>query len=648
LAQPASARDVDFATNAKLVDNTSTLIAALCLASVAARAAESWALQREPTVNPALQLIVFGGTSSASGGGVGQLPAGATGIWTASNFAASPRKMIKNEIVNGTADSNLLIAPRREFSNSALFIDTATLVDANATAPDGTLDASTLTASAGGTWAMVSTTTTVPAGTYTVAVSVKYGGTGGTGFKLGDSSSTTGTFTATASWQRFTQTFTTAGAINMGLSNVDASAANLLVCDFQLFAGSSDLNTNALTQAPLAVQNTDLIIGKSAFDASSTVSGGAYQHGSFGMLQFPATVTPSAFTILYVAARSALGTNTIYQPIVAKTDSMGGNWVDFSTGPHVGTNVGTQYNSNNLDATYSGAQVNAWGELFAGVGAGNFVGCHRFDGATSSTFINNTKLYNKATAPAAPTFKDLYVGLLSHTFFSGHDIVALAYYPRALSDAEVKAAYLYLAGKYTINAPRTVVFTGSSLTFGIHGKSYAYLFPANASPAVHGVNCGVGGAILADLNTRAAALDALLSNAIPTQEMILSVEIGVNDLGLGGAMGGNPSGFLTALAAHLDARRAAGWKVVAHTILANLSQTDGGTQFLSERATVNTAIRGWVGTHCDALADWASDATIGIDTAPNNATIFFTDKLHPIDAGYVLLEPYTRAAINSL
>jgi hypothetical protein len=244
------------------------------------------------------------------------------------------------------------------------------------------------------------------------------------------------------------------------------------------------------------------------------------------------------------------------------------------------------------------------------------------------------------------------VGVILGSFFGANDIYQIIYWPRALSDAEVLTAYNAQAAKTAITTPRAVAFDGTSLTAGAHGVSVPFIIGPNLNPPANGASYAISGSILENLFDRAANVDAILAGALP-QTFILSVEVGTNDLGLGElgnnkAYTGNPNAFTRDLATYLDARRAAGWKTVCHTILAALDGTDGGTQFLSDRAIANATIRTWLGTHCDALADWASDPTMGTDTAPNNTTYWATDKLHPISAGYVLLEPYDRAAINGL
>jgi lysophospholipase L1-like esterase len=582
------------------------------------------------------------------------MPAGASGIWYASDYETSPRKRIKNSLGSGLADYNLITPTRRMFTAGTLSFYTntlgvgVTLVDANATAPDGTGDASTLTSPGSVNWniKLAGSTITVPAGTYTLCVSAMV--TSGSGdFRMGDSTLGVGAKTATGSWQRFSQQIVVSATTLFAIveNPVAQGAQTLLFCDYELFAGSSDLNPNALAAAPQSIQNIDLKVGRTQFDATSSVSSGALQNGSTSLLQFPTLQTPSAFTVLYCAKRSAVGTAAAFQAVVSKADSGGNNYTQFTCG-NGNNNIGTYYAASHLDAAYNSAAPQINFDLWAQIGSGPFVGAHRYDGTTASSFVNGVKLLKQATTVAAPTFKDLFVGLLANNDFSGMGLYALAYYPRALTDTEIVQAYKSLAAKVSVTNPRTVVFEGTSICAGQAGLSFAYRFGPNSSPFAHGTNNGVGGSKLSDLTTRGPALDAMIPIA-PAQTFILAVEVGANDIGLAASFGSNPNGFTTALATYLDARRAAGWKVVIHTIIARNDGADSGTQFNIDRATANTTIRGWVGSHCDAIADVAGDATIGTDAAMNNAT-YSTDHVHPLDAGYIIWEPYTRAAINGL
>lgn len=591
------------------------------------------------------------------------LPTGAAGIWDPTKFVAA-NKTIPNSATNGTADANLFAAPRRQFNNNYYWgQNAATITDAATTAPDGSSDASIVTSAASVDWFVQASSSQLMVGggsavvtngqTYTMAISVKHLGAGGN-FKFGDFNTGVSVLTATTAWQRFTKTFVAGASIIALFRSPDVlTAANFAFCDFQLYAGSADLNPNPLTAPPPSVINGDLILHRDA----STVSGGALTHGSTGLIQFTAAQVTGPFTVLYVAARSGANHGLGYAPMLSMMNSTA-PYQSFTAGMGVGGTVGAILNGTNLDRSPDPISQSMFSpgdaDSLFGAGAGPFVGVNRYDGATSSIFVNGKKIANHAVVVGSVSWKDAVantLGFVSQNFFTGYDVYYLVYYPRALSNAEVTTAYNAMAAKVALGISDTVIFVGSSITQAVGSQnSYVYQAMPNLSPKRFGANWGHSSWALADVSAISSLIDGIITNGPPSRRYILSCEIGVNDLGIGFAFNGNPNGFTTAYAAFLDARRAAGWKVVAHTIMQRLdtAQTDGGVQFSADRATANTTIRTWAGVHADAIADWASDATMGTNTAPNNATNFQGDKVHPTSAGYTLMEPYTRAAINSL
>jgi hypothetical protein len=614
-------------------------------------------------------------TLTRAGTVASRLPVGEDGVWTADALTetfvadmpslaplvvpvqlpvlAPPRTIITNQITNGPADSNLLSGPRRLFNASNTFgweLQGVTVTDANQAAADGSIDASTATS--WGSWAITPFgESNIPAGTYTVGICVKYGGSGPVTFNLGESRSVLGSFIATSSWQRFSQTFTTTGVPDIRFGNSSAVTQTLFFIDYELFAGSSDLHSNCAV-APNAVINGDLVVGYNAFDGTSSVSGGALKRGGSGLISLATAVTPSnAFTVSYVAKRTGAPTSSTLNAVLSDATS---DWVNITIGPYFSANaVGALVNNNPITQVFNGTGSPQLTSSLWGDGGGTAVFTLVYDGTTSKGFINDVKFFNYSPASVgAVSVSDMAVGVIIGSFFGANDIYQIIYWPRALSDAEVLTAYNAQAAKTTITTPRAVAFDGTSLTAGAHGVSVPFIIGANLNPPANGASYAVSGSILKNLFDRAANIDAILAGA-PAQTFILSVEVGTNDLGLGEngngkPYTGNPNGFTRDLATYLDARRAAGWKTVCHTILAALDGLDGGTQFLSDRAIANATIRTWIGTHCDALADWASDPAMGTDAAPNNTTYWAADKLHPVSAGYVLLEPYDRAAINGL
>jgi lysophospholipase L1-like esterase len=162
---------------------------------------------------------------------------------------------------------------------------------------------------------------------------------------------------------------------------------------------------------------------------------------------------------------------------------------------------------------------------------------------------------------------------------------------------------------------------------------------------VHGVNAGVSSATIAIIATNVRAyLTELASYAFPPQTIIFALEAGANDL----LTPGTAAALLPTVQSLCDDIRSAGFKVALHTCLARNSAGDGGTYFNAQRAIYNTAIRGWVGTHVDAIIDIAADSTIGTDAAANNTTYFNADKTHPLDAAYVIWETIARPVLDAL
>ena len=178
---------------------------------------------------------------------------------------------------------------------------------------------------------------------------------------------------------------------------------------------------------------------------------------------------------------------------------------------------------------------------------------------------------------------------------------------------------------------------GDSITSAPAIGSYAHKYGVNASTTTFGSVRAVSGSTIADLVSRASAVDAIIPPALAGRKPILSVLIGRNDLLTLGT-----STWLTNLAAYLDARRSAGWTVALGTIL---PATAGG--FNVARNTANATLSTWVGTHCDAIIDFAANATMGPDAAASNAT-YYSDGTHPTAAGQVILETVARTVLNSL
>jgi hypothetical protein len=152
----------------------------------------------------------------------------------------------------------------------------------------------------------------------------------------------------------FSQTFTdVTGSLYPIFYTPDGTTpANFAIVDFEMFAGTSDLNTNWATKLPLSIQNADLMVGSHQWDTGSTVNNGAFQHGSHGVLQFLSTLNLSAYTLIYIARKA---TTTVYnpsfEPVISKL--VYGSWRDFTVGQFVNGGPGSNIGNTILDAPFS-------------------------------------------------------------------------------------------------------------------------------------------------------------------------------------------------------------------------------------------------------------------------------------------------------
>lgn len=576
--------------------------------------------------------------SPGAGGGGLSLPAGALGLWLTSDYATSPRKSVPNSLGSGATDANILSLPRRAFTSGALQPwnrANCTLTDCNQTAPDGSTEASTLVATGTAYWLLQQQSISLPAGTYTLAVSVKDLGSVATQILVGRDSNSAAK-TLSGSWQRFSHTFTLASptSITVGIFRAETDAAvDIAICDLELFAGSSDLNTNALTQKPLRIQNADIITGK--WDVSTvTISDSELSFGdnTFCTLQLPAATTPTGLTYMFTGKRRT-ATLQAWEALLAQISMTGKTYdvftagLDVTSGPHF-----------RIAGGGSAGQISDG--LFGGCGE-RFTFAITYDGANQYWYINGAQVYTIARTTSFPELRDLFVGSLfgGGTYPSSYNQGAMALWDRALTAAEIQQATDYIEQGMTMPSRRLVVLEGDSIHSQAGGRvGFELAVPGfgwnHALPNARTVgNSGNS------LDGRKTMIDGILSSAPSGTMCILAPLIGANDLT------SDTATWLSNYAAYCDGRRAAGWKVVVCTVLPQ----NGNATFNANRATVNAAMTGsWVGVHCDAIADYAADATMGGDDSYTNFPSRWADGVHPNNSGHDILMPILAAAIDSI
>jgi hypothetical protein len=561
---------------------------------------------------------------------VPMMPSGAIGIWYADEYQANPRPYIPNSISVGGTSANLFAAPRRVFSNTFPFwqYTGATITDEDVIAPDDSNDATSIVAAAN--WYLgTKASYNIPAGTYTMAISAKRHNTDHHSFSFSKDNAVTRSSTMVTSnrWQRFSYTFTldspTNNAALVICSYDGVTGVNMHICDFELYAGSSDLGPS--------VPSGHLYLGSNAFDPRPTCSGSELNLSSvgWGQIQLASGFTATAATTIALVSKVSAG--SAYQAWISKMQNYThfSGYTEVSNAPYRGINGTAIINEAGL-----------WNLLNKGYHAFT----HVYNGSSTQFWLDDILLFQIPGALTAQTVRDFFVGIVTDTTLSsGLKLFGMALYNRALSNAEIRDAYSSLAthaienGLTATPAPRIYVAEGDSITQASGATSYAHKFGANALPAVFGNVVALNGSTIATMAARAATLDAILPPSVAGRKFILSVMIGRNDLlTLGTAT------WLVNLAAYLDARRAAGWIVVLGTILPSTA-----VGFNAARNTANSTLTTWVGLHCDAIANFAADATMGPDAAASNVT-YYSDGTNPTNAGQVLLEAVIRPVINAL
>jgi hypothetical protein len=186
------------------------------------------------------------------------------------------------------------------------------------------------------------------------------------------------------------------------------------------------------------------------------------------------------------------------------------------------------------------------------------------------------------------------------------------------------------SGYVTTASPRLVPLPDSSSpkVLASEGDSISVTWGGNhtgiyAKAHLDMKHCGlaVGGS---GLNSMIGRIDGVIA----CNPNVVTVLIGANGL----ANAATVEGWTASLFGYTDTLRAKGYKVALGTILPQYHATNPtyDTIFNGRRVIVNNAIRGAVGTHIDAVIDFAADPVMGPDSAAKN-TALYRDGTHPTD-----------------
>jgi len=266
----------------------------------------------------------------------------------------------------------------------------------------------------------------------------------------------------------------------------------------------------------------------------------------------------------------------------------------------------------------------------------------------SAMWVNGCKVAVATSTAAAIVAR--YVDLL---FFSSNSDALLgglgsaAWYDSALSDANVAllaSAMMARGAAYGSFSDFGTLYIaeGDSITFGRTASptsaGYAYLIGRRFDPFLQGLNFGVDGSTLGNLESAArfdAAIATIARGVAAGKVVVMSVLIGTNDASVI-TTNGQADAWYARLVAYWAAMRTAGAKVIASTCV---PRNDAGWNE-SVRTYLNGLIRGNPSAY-DGLADYAASA---LD--PWSGT-YWADTTHPNNTGHILMADILEPEISA-
>lgn len=565
--------------------------------------------------------------------------------WLAEDYSATPTPHIPNQQATEAVDANHLRGGQR-LSTRFLSTELSTLTLAFADGFDGTPNQASRFNFASGTGNLYRTVSPVftAGGQYTFSVRVK-SNTGSSqsfryGFSGGGASVQTGT--ATTSWQRFTHTATFSAAaaptLFIAWSPDGTTGLDILIDDIRVDSGAS-----AGTSQPFDGHLYLGLFGVNTGGVISAPSAGAVTLSANkpGLAQFAtAEAFQTSFTLCAWVKQTAVGPavggliskeNTGYTALTLGTDT-GGPRTSFHGNP-------------GLPATVFDLNGQGWHLLSLS-----------YDGAKSKMYCDDILIEQAEIAASGTTVLDMAFNELARAgslFYPGEFSFA-AKYDSVLTQSQLKAVREYGRGLRVANGDvagkldTVYVCEGDSISdISVYSYVYPTKFVSSLSEKVYCVLPATSGSTIATATAqRAAWVDSICasggSDYSTPRRRILSILLGANDA----LSYASAQLWCDALDAYVIARRAAqnaNDKVIIATLLPN--QNSG---FNTRRNAINTILRTWVGLgKCDALADFAAEATVGVDAASANAT-YYPDGVHPSNATHTLLGPIMAAAIEAV
>ena len=272
-----------------------------------------------------------------------------------------------------------------------------------------------------------------------------------------------------------------------------------------------------------------------------------------------------------------------------------------------------------------------------------------------SSLAASTIYHNEQSAAFGPATAQAITGGIigsldvNSTFWGDWDALAFVFWSRTLSAAEFTRLKqsAYAAVPISPQYNDRIIAVGDSITYGItlgSNNSYVRQMSPQLKRPAQIYNAGIPSATLAQMNTNFATLTTPLIDATKRSNTLI-VAAGRNDIALNADSGAAAYARLVTFTS--NARSAASvagapLKIIWSTLLPSVSLGE------TDRSAFNNLARAnWRGL-ADGLADWGSDATIGIAGANTNETCYNSDHIHPNAAGAAIMAPYAAQAVNSV
>jgi lysophospholipase L1-like esterase len=603
----------------------------------------------------------------------------AIGLWYAKNYNATARAIPNENAATALPVAMVTRNPRGVFASGAANQGSAggggwlnqaglTITEKYATGRDGVLAATRAQFALSATgYVRYRETLSLPAGTYCMVIDV-WVESGTADFQMSrDDYSSQVTKTATTTKQQFIYEFTLGSTTSCTLGfcrPVGGAAADFVIDKAFLWAG----NTSTV---PADLQlGGHLFLGNNRTESISCTGGElALTDSQNGQIDFDQVFTSTTCSVFVLAKRvgtyKAAGIGR-YPFLNTNTESTSGGL----NGP--GIAFGAFDSEAPLRGNFgSSRSVDPYGapgaNLFPNGSCPDLLddgGYHvlSFEATLKnrSLWIDDFELANTHTDSWGTTtvsYRHFEVG-----FNRGLDtfkICAMALFSSSLTTNQRRNVVAELIAKaaessLVVTKPKNLLIVeGDSISVGPASNSYAQQYFANATGtdlSIYNVAAG-GGSMMSqnvnpdlNLSVRLPYHLAGIPTSLTGRKAIVTLFFGANDL----TAYATNADYLTELYGYVDQLRSAGAVVGICTVLAKGTAQGGYATFNTRRASLNTQLRADVGTEFDFLVDFAADATMGTDAAPNNATYFnSSDGLHPTAAGHAILEPIFRAAINS-